>query len=242
MQPTEWSHLAGRLAALAAAAAAALVLASALAQLCPVAQAARAERHTLSRSARMLAGIVRRSAHMAGRGRPAGVVTIRCCGRRTLAVYYRSRPRPGLPWHGTYELKLRRRGTFLESVGIAFFPTAARWSYGAAGSREGPRYEFTISSPRRSRGWRLDVSDSYLACPPPSSAAAQCDGFSDALSLGEQQLGARRLGALIRRALGVVHKARRRVPISGAEAAAASASARSARAPAAAQPAVRARD
>ena len=97
-----------------------------------------AERHTLSRSARMLAGIVRRSAHMAGRGRPAGVVTIRCCGRRTLAVYYRSRPRAGLPWHGTYEFKLRRRGTFLESVGIAFFPTAARWSYGAAGQPRRP--------------------------------------------------------------------------------------------------------
>ena len=61
-------------------------------------------------------------------------------------------------------------------------------------------------------------------------------------SLGERQLGARRLSALIRQALGVVHKARRRVPISGAEAAAASASARSARAAAAAQPAVRARD
>ena len=40
MQPTECARLAGRLAALAAAAAAALVLASALAQLCPVAQAA----------------------------------------------------------------------------------------------------------------------------------------------------------------------------------------------------------
>lgn len=221
MQPTECASLVGRLAALAAAAA--LVVVAALAQLCPVAQAARTDRHALSRSAHMLAGIVRHSARMAGRGRPAGVVTIRCCGRRTLAVYYRSRPRPGLPWHGTYELTLRRRGTFLESVGIAFFPTEANWSYGAAGSREGPRYEFTISSPRHSRGWRLNVSDSYLACPPPSPTAAQCDGFSDALSLGERQLGARRLSALIRQALRVVHKARRRVPISFAEAAAASA-------------------
>jgi hypothetical protein len=221
MQPTERARLAGRLAALAAAAAAALVLAAALAQLCPVAQAARADRHALLRSAHLLAGIVRHSARMAGRGRPAGVVTIRCCRRRTLAVYYRSRPRPGLPWHGTYELKLRRRGAFLESVGIAFFPTAASWSYGAAGSREGPRYEFTISAPRRSRGWRLNVSESYFACPPASSVAAQCDGFSDAFSLGERQLGARRLSSLVKQALGVVRKARRRVPISGAEAAAA---------------------
>ena len=224
MQPTERARLAGRPAALAAAVAAALVLATALSQLCPSASAAGTPRHghVLSRSARMLAGIVRHSAHMTGRSSPAGVVTIRCCGRRTVAVYYRSRPRRGLPWHGTYQLTLRRRGAFLESVGIAFFPTGSRWTYGAAPSSEGPRYEFKISSPRRSRGWRLDVADSYLACPRPTSAAAQCDGFSDAFSLGERQLGARRVRALFRHALGVVHKARRRVPISGAEAATAS--------------------
>jgi hypothetical protein len=222
MQPTECARLAGRLTTLATAAAAALVLASALTQLCPSAAAARGSRHVLSRSARMLAGIVRRSAHMTGRGSPAGVVTIRCCGRRTLAVYYRSRPRAGLPWHGTYQFTLRRRGAFLESVGVAFFPTGPGWSYGAAGSSEGPRYEFKISSPRRSRGWRLDVSDSYSACPRPSPGPAQCDGFSDAFSLGERQLGAGRVRSLVEHALGVVHKARRRVPISGSEAAAAS--------------------
>jgi len=230
MQSTECARLPARLAALAAGAVAALVLASALTQPSPAAAAARSPHpHVLSRSARMLAGIVRHSARMTGHRGPAGVVTIRCCGhRRTLAVYYRSRPPAGLPWHGTYQFTVRRRGAFLESVGVAFFPTGSRWSYGAAASNEGPRYEFKISSPRHSRGWRLDVSDSYLSCPPPSSgppqssAAAQCDGFSDAFSLGERQLGARRVRALLRHALGVVHKARRRVPISGAEAAIAS--------------------
>ncbi len=223
MQPTECARLAGRLGALAATAAAALTLVMALTQLCTPAQAAHGRHHprahTLSHSAGMLAGIVRDSARTAGRARPAGVVTIRCCGSRTLAVYYRSRPRAGLPWHGTYTLTLRRRGSFLESVGIAFFPTGPRWSYGAAGSREGPRYEFTISSPRHSRGWRLQVSDSFLACPPSPTPARQCEGFSDALALGEDQLGARRVNALVRQALRIVRKARRRAPISGTEAA-----------------------
>ncbi len=234
MQPTECARLAGRPATLLAAATAALTLICALTLLCPPAQAAHrghharhhAQRHTLPGSAHMLAGIVRHSARMAGRGRPAGVVTVRCCGHRTLAVYYRSRPRAGLPWHGTYQFTLQRRGSFLESVGVAFFPTGPRWSYGAAGSREGPRYEFTISSPRASRGWRLQVSDSFLACPPSSSLARQCDGFSDALALGERQLGARRLNALVRQALHVVRKARRRAPISGTEAAHAGAAVR----------------
>ncbi len=234
MQSTERARTAGRLVARAATAAAILTLGSAITQLCPPAQAAHgrrhAQRHVLSRSAHMLAGIVRHSAHMAGRGSPAGVVTIRCCGHRTLAVYYRSRPRSGLPWHGTYELTVRRRGSFLVSVGVTFFPTGPNWSYGAAGSREGPRYEFTISSPRHSRGWRLQVSDSFLSCPPSSSAARQCEGFSDALAIGEGQLGARRVNALVRQALRVVGKARRRAPISGTEAATAGEAVRSARA------------
>ena len=124
MQSTERARMAGRLVARAATAAAILTLGSAITQLCPPAQAAHgrrhAQRHVLSRSAHLLAGIVRHSAHMAGRGSPAGVVTIRCCGHRTLAVYYRSRPRSGLPWHGTYELTVRRRGSFLVSVGVTF--------------------------------------------------------------------------------------------------------------------------
>ena len=153
---------------------------------------------------------------------------IRCCGHRTLAVYYRARPRAGRPWHGTYELRLRRRGRFLESVGIAFFPTAARWSYGAGASSEGPRYEFTITSPRGRRGWRLNVSGSYFSCPPAPSAAAQCEGFSDALALGERQLGARRLHELLHQALGFVRKARRGEPISSADVAAASEAVRTA--------------
>ena len=230
MQPTERARPAGRPATLVAAATVALTLACALTQLCPQALAAHGrrppQRHILSRSAHMLAEIVRHSAHMAGRGSPAGVVTVRCCGHRTLAVYYRSRPRSGLPWHGTYQMTLRRRGAFLESVGVAFFPTGPRWSYGAPGSREGPRYAFTISSPRRARGWRLEVADSFLACPPSSSLARQCDGFSDALALGERQLGARRLNALVGQALKVVRKARRRAPISGTEAADAGAAVR----------------
>jgi hypothetical protein len=228
MQTTECSRLSGRPALVAAVKAAAVIVACILLQSCPAAQAARGQRRELSRSARVLAGIIRHSARRAGHGRSSGVVRIRCCGHRTLAVYYRAQPRAGLPWHGTYELKLRRRGAFLESVGIVFFPTAASWSYGDAGSSEGPRYELTISSPRRARGWRVTVSDSYLACPPPSTAAAQCDGFSDALSLGERQLGKRRLRVLIRQALKVMHKARRRVPISSADVTAASDAVRSA--------------
>jgi hypothetical protein len=228
MQPTESAGLAGRPVRLAAATVATLVLCCALTQVCAAAHAARGPRGELSRSARTLAGIVRHSARRAGHGRSAGVVTIRCCGQRTLAVYYRARPRTGLPWHGTYELKLRRRGTFLVSVGVVFFPTAASWTYGGAASSEGPRYEFTISSPRRARGWRLTVSDSYLACAPPTTAPAQCDGFSDALSLGEAQLGRHHLRALVRQALRVVRKARRRVPISSADVAAASNAVRSA--------------
>jgi len=231
MQPTECAGPAGRLARLvrfAAATAAALVMCCALAQVCAAAHTPRGRRGELSRSARTLAGIVRRSAHRAGRGRSAGVVTIRCCGQRTLAVYYRAHPRAGLPWHGTYELRVRRRGTFLESVGVVFFPTAARWNYGGATAGEGPRYEFKISSPRRAHGWRLTVSDSYLACPPPSGAPAQCDGFSDALSLGEPQLGRRHVRALLGQALKIVRKARRHVPISSADVAAASFAVRSA--------------
>ncbi|HUH80048.1 MAG TPA: hypothetical protein VLZ06_01875 [Solirubrobacteraceae bacterium] len=229
MQPTVCPRPARRLALLAAATAATLVASCVLVQMCPAAHAARGRGGALSRSARMLSGMVRHSARRAGHGRSAGVVTIHCCGHRTLAVYYRARPRAGLPWHGTYELTLRRRGRFLESVGVVFFPTGASWSYGGAASSEGPRYEFTISSPRHARGWRLTVSDSYLACPPPAAAAAaQCEGFSDALSLGERQLGRRHLRALLRQALKVVHKARRRVPISSADVTAASDAVRSA--------------
>ena len=204
MQPAERASLAGRLAPLAATTCTALLLCGALVQLCPAANAARGRRGTLSSSARVLARIVRHSAHRAGHGRPGGVVTIRCCGQRTLAVYYRARPRAGLPWHGTYELKLRRRGAFLGIGGGRVLPDRGALELGGAAASEGPRYEFTISSPRRARGWRLSVSDSYLACPPPSMAAAQCDGFSDALSLGEPQLGRRHMRALLRQALKVV--------------------------------------
>ncbi len=192
-------------------------------------RATAARRAALARSAHTLARIVRRSASSSGRGRPAGVVRIRCCGHRTLAVYYRARPRPGRPWHGTYELRLRSRGRFLESVGVAFFPTGAKWTYGSRTSSEGPRYELTITSPRRARGWRVNVSDSYFACPPKTSAAAQCDGFSDALALGERQLGPRRLRRLLGQALGLVGKARRRVPASGADVTAAGEAAGTAR-------------
>jgi hypothetical protein len=220
---------------LAAAAVTTLAPALAVVQPCAAAQAARAHRPrpaeraaaatrataarraALARSAHTLARIVRGSASSSGRGRPAGVVRIRCCGHRTLAVYYRARPRPGRPWHGTYELRLRSRGRFLESVGVAFFPTGAKWTYGGGTSSEGPRYELTITSPRRASGWRVDVSDSYFACPPKTSAAAQCDGFSDALALGERQLGPRRLHRLLGQALRLVAKARRRVPASGAD-------------------------
>jgi len=222
MQPTECARSAGRPALLAAATAAALMLALAALQTCAAAQAARGPGERLSSSAGALARIVRRSSRQSGRGRPSGVVRIHCCGHRTLAVYYRARPRRGRPWHGTYELRLRRRGRFLESVGIAFFPTSAKWRYGDRASGEGPRYEFTISSPRRGRGWRLNVSDSYFSCPSAPSAAAECEGFSDALALGERQLHGRRLRKLFRQALGFVGKARRRVPISSSDVAAAS--------------------
>ena len=228
MQSTECARLAGRPALLAAAVCAALLLTLAVLQTCPSAQAARGRPAALPRSAGKLVGIIRHSARASGRGRPNGVVRIRCCGHRTLAVYYRARPRAGRPWHGTYELRLRRRGRFLESVGIAFFPTAARWSYGAGASSEGPRYEFTITSPRGRRGWRLNVSGSYFSCPPAPSAGAQCEGFSDALALGERQLGARRLHELLRQALGFVRKARRGEPISSADVAAASEAVRTA--------------
>ncbi|HTY97063.1 MAG TPA: hypothetical protein VMB91_08495 [Solirubrobacteraceae bacterium] len=237
MQPTEHARPAGRPALVAAALCAALLLTVGLLQGCPSAQAARGRPAALPRSAGKLVGIVRHSARASGRARPNGVVRIRCCGQRTLAVYYRAHPSAGRPWHGTYELRLRRRGRFLESVGIAFFPTAARWSYGGGASGEGPRYELSITSPRGRRGWRLNVSASYFSCPPPPSAgpsaAAQCEGFSDALALGERQLGARRLHALLHRALGFVRKARRRVPISGADVAAASEAVRAATATAA---------
>ena len=236
MQPTECARLAGRPALLAATVCAAALLMAAVLAPCASAQAARGRPAALPSSAGRLVGIVRRSTHASGRGRPNGVVRIRCCGQRTLAVYYRTHPRAGRPWHGTYELRLRRRGRFLESVGIAFFPTAARWSYGGDASSEGPRYEFMITSPRGRRGWRLNVSGSYFSCPPAPSAAAQCEGFSDALALGERQLGARRLHALFHQALGFVRKARRRVPISSADVAAASEAVRAATA------AVRARD
>ena len=112
-------------------------------------------------------------------------------------------------------------------MGIAFFPTAARWSYGAGASSEGPRYEFTITSPRGRRGWRLTCR-AATPCPPAPSAAAQCEGFSDALALGERQLGARRLHKLLHQALGFVRKARGRVPISSADVAAASEAVRAA--------------
>ena len=247
MQPTGRVRLTRRRAVLLAAAVTALTPALGALQACPAAQAARtvrthavpratpanrptaaprargasraaaARRTALARSAHALVRIVRRSASSSGRGRPAGVVSIRCCGHRTLAVYYRARPRRGRPWHGTYELRLRSRGRFLESVGVAFFPTGAKWTYGGRTSSEGPRYEFTITSPRRAIGWRVKVSDSYFACPPKTSAAAQCDGFSDALALGEGQLGPRRLHRLLGQALGLVAKARRRVPASSAD-------------------------
>jgi hypothetical protein len=185
------------------------------------ADAARPPAASLAHSAHVLAAIVRRSAHGAGRSSSSGVVTIRCCGHRVLDVYYRARPRARVPWHGTYELELRRKGAFLESVQVSFFPTAAKWAFGGASAREGPRYQFTIASPRRGRGWHLTVSDSFLGCTPSPGPAKQCEGFSDELSVGEAQLRGRRLRTLFRQALSVVRKADRHVSISSADVAAA---------------------
>ena len=83
---------------------------------------------------------------------------------------------------------LRRRGAFLESVGIAFFPTGPSWSYGAAASSEGPRYEFTISSPRAPRlasegvGQLLRVPALALARPASAKASATRSRWAKASS------------------------------------------------------------
>jgi hypothetical protein len=183
----------------------------------PAAASARPSAASLAHSAHILAALVRRSAHGAGRDRSSGVVTIRCCGHRVLDVYYRARPHARVPWHGTYELELTRRGAFLESVQVSFFPTAAKWAFGGASAHEGPRYAFTIASPRRGRGWHLTVADSFLGCGPSSGAARQCEGFSDELSLGQAQLRTRQFKALFSEALRVVRKANRHVPISSAD-------------------------
>jgi hypothetical protein len=105
--------------------------------------------------------IVRHSAHRVAGGRLAGVVTVRCCGRRVLDVYYLARPHRKVPWHGTYELKVRRRGSFLESVQVSFFPTPAKWAFGGEGARKGP--DTASRSPRPpTGGWRVTVDDSFF--------------------------------------------------------------------------------
>lgn len=182
----------------------------------------------MARAAHTLASIVKHSAGRAGRGRSSGVVAMRCCGARLLDVYYRARPRARRPWHGTYELKLRRRGAFLESVAVSFFPTAARWSFGGAGVSVGPHYQFTIFSPRRGSGWRVAVSDSFVGCAISRAPAKQCEGFSDELSVGEAQLRKRQFRTLFKQALKVVGKARRHVPISSRDLVAVGAAARAA--------------
>jgi hypothetical protein len=212
----------------------AVALCCALAAIAPATAAARRHPgHAMARSAGILASIVKRSAHAAGRGHSSGVVTQRCCGWRLLDVYYRARPHKRAPWHGTYELTLRRRGRFLESVGISFFPTAASWAFGGKGLRLGPRYQFTITSPRHGEGWRVTMSDSFVGCPSGSGPAKQCEGFSDELSMGERQLRRRQFRALFGQALRVLRKARRHVPISSGDVVSAGLASRAARAAAA---------
>jgi hypothetical protein len=76
----------------------------------------------------------------------------------------------------------------------------------------------------------VDVSDSFLGCSPGAKGPArQCEGFSDELSAGETQVPHRRFKALFRQALEVVAKARRHVPISGADVVVAGAASRAAR-------------
>ena len=210
MQGTRWAQASRRTAA--AVAVCAVAASCALAGIGPAAAGARPSGRSLAHSAHVLAMIVRHSAHRVAGGHLMGVVTVRCCGRRVLDVYYRARPHRKVPWHGTYELKVRRRGSFLESVQVSFFPTPAKWAFGGEGAREGPRYSFAISSPTHGRGWRVTVDDSFFGCE--LRPATHCEGFSDELALQERQLGKRQFKALFRQALKIVRKARRHVPIS----------------------------
>ena len=149
MQPTECARRAGRMRALAAAVCAALLLGLAVAQTCPSGpgRAWPARQRCPDRPA-MLVGIVRHSARTSGRGRPNGVVTIRCCGQQDARrLLPRSPPRrPSVARH--LRTALRRRGRSWCRWGSRSSPRPRAGATEQAASSEGPRYEFTISSPR----------------------------------------------------------------------------------------------
>ena len=128
-------------------------------------------------------------------------------------------PAGGAPWHGTYTLTLRRRGSFLESVEDRVLPDRAELELRSRGQQGRPPLRIhdllAAALPRLAPAGVRQLP----RLPALVRAARQCEGFSDALALGEDQLGASRVDALVRQALGVVRKARRRAPISGTEAA-----------------------
>ena len=180
---------------------------------------ARVERplgRAMSRAAKTIAAIVGRDARQIARGDATGAVLAKhCCRTRTLDVYYRSPPSKNLPWHGAYDLRVRSKRRFLESVTVSFFPTQSRWSYGDASRGTGPSYSFTIRSPNRHRGWRFEADDSFFGCGVPSPPSGTCQGLSQAVSFDERQGTGHEFANLYRQALKVSRKAHRHDAISG---------------------------
>ena len=186
---------------------------------CACAQPAAAEQQlgrAMAHAAGALAAIIRADARKVARAGDSGaVLAARDHRTRALRVYYRARPWSYLPWYGAYELQIRMARAFLGAVTISYFPTPARWSYGAPAEGEGPSYSFTLSSPERHHGWRLSAMDSFFGCTSHAPAPRGCEGLSQALSFDESEGREAEFRALFKQAIVVLQKAERHAPISG---------------------------